>query len=131
MKLGRGGEGPWEDRSEMFIKLARSEGNKDVVAGHLNRDYAVQRRQYVSHPGIDLLTVMRHDKANQHPGWAVLQSIKNKLAPDGTERFGMEVFPPARFVIDNSHLWHVWVMPLGWEPGFGFHSDQKGGGLKI
>ena len=127
-RLGKGGEGPWEDRTAKFVKSARfSTGGKTaVVAGHLNQTFSVQRRQYREHPGIDVLTIGRHNGANVHPGWAVLQRIKDQLAPSGPERFGLEVYPPTALVVDNAPLWHVWVMPLGWEPGFGLHADQVG-----
>jgi hypothetical protein len=130
-KLGKGARGPWEDCSAEFVKMARAKGNPDVVGGYRNRTFVVQRRQYEAHPGIDLLTVSRHDGGNVHPGWSTLQAVKEALAPNGPNRFGLEIFPPARFVVDNRPMWHVWVMPIGWQPGFGFHSEQDGGGLKI
>jgi hypothetical protein len=70
--------------------------------------------------------VARHNGANVHPGWSALQSIKDQLAPRGHERFGLEVFPPTELIVDNAPLWHVWVMPVGWEPGFGLHDEQEG-----
>jgi hypothetical protein len=130
-KLGVGGDGPWKSRPDMVAKWNREEGSRrQVVAAHLNQDYTVQRRQWDHLPGIDVLTVRfnRSGTGNpeQHPGWAVLQKIKNRLAPDGLERFGFEVFPPERLVVDNHPLYHVWVMPLGYDPGFGLHPDQTG-----
>lgn len=129
-KLGTGSSGPWENRSHV-IKLGRHP-NSAAVGLHLNAEFAVQRFRYPEHPGWDLLTVNRQDETDsRHPGWKVLQGIKDRLAPDGPERFGFEVFPPTRWIIDNCDLWHVWVMPLGEEPGIGFHDDQQGGGLRI
>lgn len=123
MKLGTGGMGPWENRSH---RIRERHPNPFCVAGHLNQEHSVQRFQYPDHPGWDLLTVRRHDEEPIHPGWKALQSIKNVLAPDGTERFGFEAFPPAKFVIDNHHLWHIWVMPVGEQPGIGLHDGQIG-----
>ncbi len=131
MRLGKGARGPWENCSVGFVKMARREGNVDVVGGYRNRTFIVQRRQYAAHPGMDLLTVQRHDGGNVHPGWSTLQAIKEELAPDGPERFAVEVFPPARFLVANRPMWHVWVLPIGRELGFGFHPEQEGGGLKI
>lgn len=129
VKLGTGGSGPWENRTHRLGEIPGQ--NPFIVAGHLNAEHSVQRFQYPEHPGVDLLTVRRHDGGDQHPGWKALQSIKNVLAPDGTERFGFEHFPPARWVIDNYNLWHIWVMPIGWQPGVGIHPEQEGGGLRV
>jgi len=131
VKLGTGTESPWQDCTVPAIDLARRQGNDTVVAAHRNLTYIVHRRQYRELPGFDLLTVKRQDETAQHPGWKHLQAIKDRLAPDGMERFGVEVFPPRQFVVDNYDLWHVWVYPLGHELGFGFHPGQQGGGLRI
>jgi len=129
-KLGTGGDGPWKTRPEYVAEQVESGRMPHLVAAGFNHDYTVQRRQYAHLPGIDVLTVRPIDAAdadqNVHPGWAVLQKIKNRWAPDGTERFGFEVFPPQQLVVDNFPLYHVWVMPLGYDPGFGLHPDQKG-----
>lgn len=111
--LGTGGSGPWEDRTQLVLK---AHTNPCCVAGHLNQDHSVQRFQYDDYPGIDVLTVRRHDGEAIHPGWAALQKIKDRLAPDGTERWGFELFPPTIEVVDNHNLWHVWVMPRDWRP---------------
>jgi hypothetical protein len=136
VRLGTGTESPWEDCTASFVSMSREQGNPHVVAAHRNLSYIVQRRQYPEHPGFDLLTVSRQHHTDdtpvdQHPGWKHLQSIKDRFAPDGMDRFGVEVFPPRRFVVDNCDLWHVWVYPLGVELGFGFHPEQEGGGLRI
>lgn len=131
MKLGTGADSPWEDCTLSPVMVAQREANPTIVAAHRNLTYVVHRRQYPELEGFDLLTVKRQDETDQHPGWKHLQSIKDRLAPDGTERFGIEVFPPRRFVVDNYDLWHVWVYPVGVELGFGFHPEQEGGGLRI
>lgn len=122
--LGLGGDGPWEDR----VDLIRAEHPNDaVVGGYLNAEHSVQLYQHPELPGIDHLIVRRHDGQHRHPGWAALQAIKDAIAPNGPERFAVEVFPPTDLVIDNHPLWHLWVMQQGWEPGFGLHSAQAGG----
>ncbi len=135
MKLGTGGEGPWENCWQAVERA--SARNPHRVAAHRNRDFHVQRFAYPQTvgpipAGVEVLTVGRQDESDNHPGWRVLQSIKNRLAPNGTERYGVEMFPPAQLVVDNAHLWHIWVMPLGWEPGFGLHLERLSlGGIRI
>lgn len=112
MKLGAGADGPWENRSEAIDRL---HPNPAAVGGWLNDTYSVQLFQHPTHPSIDHLCVRRHDEGTEIP-WADLQRIKDRLADDGPERWGVEVFPPAEALIDNHNLRHVWVMPIGWSP---------------
>lgn len=131
MKLGTGTESPWEDCTAVALRQREQQEVPTIVAAHRNLTYIVHRRQYEQLPGYDLLTIKRQDETDQHPGWKHMQSIKDRFAPDGMERFGIEVFPPRLYVVDNHDLWHVWVYPLGVELGFGFHPEQEGGGLPI
>jgi hypothetical protein len=71
-------------------------------------------------PGIDHLCVRRHDALTEIP-WSDLQRIKDRLAPDGPDRWAVEVFPPIGALIDNRNLRHVWVMPVGWVPPVDLH----------
>jgi hypothetical protein len=120
--LGSGGDGPWEDRTADILDR---HPNPFAVAGHLNAEHSVQRFQYPDYEGFDLLTVRRHDGEPRHPGWKALQAIKNRLAPDGTERFGYEFFPPQALVVDNYNLWHVWVFPIDHSPPIGLHPPHR------
>lgn len=126
-RLGAGGDGPWENRS---AAVAAEHPNPAAIGGWLNAEHSVQRFVYVEHPGVDLLTVRRHDDEPVHPGWAAMQKIKNRLLEDGDQRFAIEQYPPAELVIDNYNLYHLWVMPLGW-PGIGLHPSQAGGGIRL
>lgn len=112
--LGHGAEGPWENRSHT-IAAARAAGtiSYPVVAAWVNATYSVQLLQHPTHPGVDHLLVRRHDEGTEI-GWADLQKIKDRLAPDGQVRWAVETFPPRLAVVDNHNLRHVWVMPTGW-----------------
>ena len=116
--LGAGGSGPWEDRT---LVVREQHPNPLCVAAHLNLEHSVQRFRFPDYPGTDLLTVKRHDDGDQHPGWRALQAIKCALTPDGTERWGFELFPPTGNVVNNQDIWHIWVMSWGWAPPIGLH----------
>ncbi len=59
------------------------------------------------------------------PPWRDLQRIKNELA--GEDRFAVQVCPPESRLIDEADMYHLWVMPGGFEPGFGLHRlDERG-----
>lgn len=60
---------------------------------------------------------------NQEPPWRDLQRIKNELF--GSERFAVQVCPPNSRLIDQADMYHLWVMPVGYEPGFGLHHDDE------
>lgn len=113
--LGRGGDGPWENRTSTAIEM-RDEGviSYPVVAAWLNAEYSVQLLRHETHPGIDHLLIRRHDEGTDFP-WPVLQAIKDRLAPDGQLRWAHEAFPPRLAVVDNRNLRHLFVMPIGWE----------------
>lgn len=109
-KLGIGADGPWENRREL---IQARHPNPNAVDGWLNATYSVQLFQHRGHEGVDHLCVRRHDDGTGIP-WTDMQRIKDRLADDGTERWGLEVFPPVRAIVDNYNLRHIWVMPPGW-----------------
>jgi hypothetical protein len=111
-KLGVGAEGPWENRHAL---IRARHPNPAAVGGWLNETYSVQLFQHPTHPGIDHLCVRRHDEGTEI-SWPDLQRIKDRLAPDGRDRWAVEVFPPALAVVDNYNLRHIWVMPVEWTP---------------
>lgn len=111
-KLGHDAEGPWENR-EGLIRNAHP--NPAAVGGWLNETYSVTLFQHPGYEGIDHLCVRRHDGDTEIP-WTDMQRIKDRLATDGPDRWGIEAFPPALAVVDNFNLRHIWVMPVDWEP---------------
>lgn len=113
--------GPWENRSH----LCPRHPSPFVVAMHLDERYSVQRYRYPEHPGVDHLIIRRHDEGVDVP-WQHRQQIKDRLAPDGQRRVGVEILPPRLRIVDDCNLYHVWVMPLGWELGVGLHRDDPG-----
>lgn len=63
--------------------------------------------------------------ANREPPWRDLQRIKNEIM--GPDRFAVQVCPPSDRLIDDADMYHLWVMPRGYEPGFGLHPRDIGG----
>lgn len=112
MKLGTGAEGPWENREAMVLAI---HPNPAAAGGWLNGTYAVQLFRHPTHPGVDHLCVLRQDQGTEIP-WTDMQRIKDRLLSDGSDRWGIEVFPPTLAIVDNCNLRHIWVMPLDWRP---------------
>lgn len=60
---------------------------------------------------------------NLEPPWRDLQRIKNELF--GADRFAVQVCPPEARLIDQADMYHLWIMPTGYAPGFGLHVDDE------
>lgn len=112
LKLGTGANGPWENRTALVLER---HPNPAIAGAWLNNTYSVQLFQHPTHPGIDHLCVRRHDEGTDIP-WADMQRLKDRIADNGPERWGVEVFPPLPKLIDNCNLRHIWIMPLGYIP---------------
>lgn len=67
--------------------------------------------------GLLHLSINAHDRGPMR-NWRHLQAIKNEIA--GDDRWAVEVFPAEDDLVDTSNQFHLWVMPEGIEPGFGF-----------
>lgn len=66
---------------------------------------------------VEHLWVRRNDR-HAISSWHDMQNIKNELVENGRERTGVEVYPPADEVFDQSHWYHLWVLPLGFDLPF-------------
>lgn len=67
------------------------------------------------------LWIRQHD--GQMPrSWKALQQIKNDLV--GSERVGVEVFPPTSQLVDRQNLAHLWVYPEGFALPFTLYRDD-------
>lgn len=74
--------------------------------------------------GVIHLAIRTH--SNAEPPWRDLQRIKNELY--GPERFAMQVCPAASRLVDAADLYHLWIMPEGFHPGFGLDSADEAEG---
>lgn len=61
--------------------------------------------------------------SNLEPKWAELQRIKNELF--GEDRSAVQVYPKQSRLIDEADMYHLWIMPEGYEFGFGLHEDDR------
>lgn len=62
------------------------------------------------------LWVQRHDEGTGVT-WSDLQRIKDEIV--GSERVGLQVYPPQSELIDQANMYHVWVLPEGFALPFG------------
>jgi len=110
--------GPWEDRSHTL----RYHPLREIYKAVVNRIYSVQFSKEQSDWGeIIHLWIRRHD--NQDIPWRDKMKIKESLM--GVKRFAIEVFPPNDKLIDQADMYHIYVLPVGFELPFGLHLTQK------
>lgn len=49
--------------------------------------------------------------------WAAKQKLKNAIV--GPQRLAIEVFPPESELVDQADVFHLWVLPDGYQLPFG------------
>lgn len=69
------------------------------------------------------LAIRRADEKPEMP-WRDMQRIKDELV--GPERLGVEVFPPRSAVMDQANMYHLWVLPEGFDLPFGLAGGIRG-----
>lgn len=86
-----------------------------------DRKYVVMSRIVNTKIGeVEHLCVRNRD--NTDIEWSEKQRIKNELF--GKKRTAIEVFPSEDRLIDEANMYHLWVLPDGYELPFGIHRDD-------
>ena len=76
---------------------------------------------YVHHPQLKgkcvYISIKTHNKEAVRD-WRHFQQIKNELV--GEHREAVEIFPSEDRLVDTANQYHLWVLPEGLSPAFGF-----------
>lgn len=91
----------WNDRYQVRVRFIPPEGQ--TTGG--------------TREGLVHLSINSHDRGPVR-NWRHMQQIKNEVM--GEDRWAVEIFPSEDHLADTSNQYHLWVMPEGQEPGFGF-----------
>lgn len=120
--------GPWEWRPQVVDprnRQVRDGVARGIVApagltrACLNDVYSVMFLELTTDWGrIDHLMIRRHDTGTDVP-WADKQRIKDELL--GPERVAIEVYPARGDLVDQAPIYHLWILPKGFELPFGLH----------
>ena len=101
-----GNWGPW--RIKRFPKGSVSSNPKGLAyqfeTAHVNSVFSVLDRVLpngVRHLGVASITGIR-------PTWPEMQRIKDELA--GNDATAVEVYPPHDEIVDQTDMFHIWVM---------------------
>lgn len=112
--------GEWEWRNHLVNHSMATPG---LTKCCLNQKYSVQFFEKFTAWGIvEHLIIRRHDTKAIH-SWYDLQRIKNELV--GSDRTAVEVYPSESQLVDDENLYHLWVLPSGFELPFGLHGVLK------
>lgn len=113
--------GEWEERnSPEIIEASRQYlPSGQAKTTFVNNRYHVQVYEVETAWGTVLhAAVGRHGELGVLT-WAELQRIKNELF--GPERLAVEVYPPVSQLVDRAPMFHLWVLPDGFDLPFGLH----------
>jgi hypothetical protein len=104
-----------EDSINYDVPTYKSSLLKQVHSGYYNNHYSVLIRTFFSkepwiNGDVDHLWIKRNDNRPVH-SWVDIQSIKNKVLWHGESRVGVEVYPRAAELFDQSNWYHLWVLP--------------------
>jgi hypothetical protein len=67
---------------------------------------------------VEHLYIRRGDGRPVH-NWASMQQIKDEII--GEDRVAIEVYPAKDNLIDEADMYHLWVLPVGYQLPFGLH----------
>lgn len=99
--------------------------------------YSVMSRQIRTEWGVvEHLSIQRSESCGTFCGdgtydipWAVKQEIKNELV--GDRRVAIEVFPTKKNLVDVCDVYHLWVLPKGFQLPFGIHPTRDPQGTPV
>lgn len=102
-------------------------GYGDGWCGDLDRCYRLDRKYVVMSRLINTkIGTVEHfcirNRDNTDISWAEKQRIKNDLA--GRKRTAIEIFPSEDRLIDEAGMYHLWILPEGYELPFGIHKND-------
>lgn len=109
--------GAWEE-----VQVPDWHANRTgIIRALRNRVYSVQISRHATAWGLVMhLWIRRHDTQPVR-SWFDVQRIKNELvAPECT---GVEVYPKESRKIDVANIYHLYVLPAGFELPFGLHEE--------
>lgn len=85
------------------------------------RKYLAMSRMVQTAWGLVRHVCIRNQDCTDIP-WAEKQRIKNELF--GRNAVAIEVFPAEERLVDAANMYHLWILPDGFQLPFGIHDDD-------
>lgn len=118
----KGDWGPWRRQVFAPLSLDPSAGwSKHITEAAANDLYSVLIRRLPT----EVINLAIRTISHREPPWRDLQRIKDELF--GPDSFAVQVYPTRDRLVDGADMYHLWIMPLGYEPGFGLDARDEGG----
>lgn len=95
---------------------------RDVRLVHVNDLYAVLERPVETRWG-EVRHLAIRTASNLEPPWRDKQRIKNELF--GVDAIALEVMPAMDELVDEADMYHIWVMPAGFEMPFTLKGERR------
>lgn len=113
----------FESRPDAAAAISRAQRQWGrCIACYCSALYSVQVYERATGWGeVTHLCIRRHTGSTDVP-WADKQRIKDLIA--GPERVAIEVFPAAAELTDQANLYHLWVLPDGFDLPFALESHD-------
>lgn len=119
MKAGFDAWEDWTDRAHDTYAMRTAKIPNGLECFLKNSMYTVQVFTKHSEWGpVKHLMVRRNDEG-QIRSWSDMQRIKNEIV--GADRIAVEVFPAESELVDQANIYHLWVLPEGFNLPFGLH----------
>ncbi len=112
---------PFEDITDTVAIHApsRVKWPKGLEKFFQNTMYSVQLHRKPSDWGEIILLMVRRNDEGPIRSWSDMQRIKNEIV--GKDRVAVEVYPPESDLVDQANMYHLWVLPPGFNLPFGLH----------
>ena len=88
---------------------------RDIRLAHANDLYAVLERPVATRWG-EVRHLAIRTASNLEPPWRDKQRIKNELF--GEDAIALEVMPATAELVDEAGMYHMWILPPGFEMPF-------------
>lgn len=115
---------PWEP-----LRYSHTAENGGRVYGNGRYTVTLHEMTADDDPNAPTMTVLGiHTRTRSTVGahdWRHFQRIKNELTDP--ERWAVEVYPEESTLVDTANEYWLWVFPLGFPRGFGFHEREVSG----
>ncbi len=117
-RLIKRGWDAWEDVTREIQEMRQRAGKSPDAPerAHKNSMFVVQiYREPCSWGDVKLCMIRRNDESAA-VSWSDRQRIKNELF--GVEAVAVEVFPAESELVDDANMFHLWILPEGFELPF-------------
>lgn len=116
---------PWQPMTQVPEEEWPAQETRRVIAFWKNNKYlAMEFASRETSYGPVRHLIIQKTTGERIVRWGPLQRIKNEVA--GPDAIAVELYPAERDVIEDCHVYHLWLLPEGYPlPGVGIKLQQE------